>query len=148
MFCLLSLLLDFPSRTFAPQVFQTIYHQQHRTTFWTFSSLRTDKNATANSICALWQPDGMNSNMIMTECESDPDRQMSLHRDADVMATMAEMLQNVNEPADVQNMLSVTCRRWVTRQYSEHKHGSETKCGMLGRNSRGAGRRKTRHRER
>ncbi len=53
----------------------------------------------------------MNSNMIMTECESDPDRQMSLHRDADVMATMAEMLQNVNEPADVQNMLSVTCRR-------------------------------------
>lgn len=53
----------------------------------------------------------MNSNMIMADCESDPDPQMSFHRDTDVMATVVVMLQNVNELADVQDMLSITCRR-------------------------------------
>lgn len=58
----------------------------------------------------------MNSNMIMADCESDPDPQMSFHRDTDVMATVVVMLQNVNELADVQDMLSITCRRWVTQK--------------------------------
>lgn len=49
--------------------------------------------------------------MIVAESESDPDPQVSFHRDTDVMATVAVMLQNVNELADVQDMLSVTWRR-------------------------------------
>ncbi len=65
--------------------------------------------------------------MIVAECESDPDPRMSFHRDTDVIATVAVMPQNVNELADVQDMLSVTWRRWVTRKYSERKHGSQTK---------------------
>lgn len=49
--------------------------------------------------------------MIVAECESDPDPRMSFHRDTDVIATVAVMPQNVNELADVQDMLSVTWRR-------------------------------------
>lgn len=83
--------------------------------------------------------------MIVGECESDPNPQLSFHRDDDIMATVVVMLQNVNE---------TRCPRHVVSYLVEVSHSKaqtqwqNKKYSMLRGNSRRGGRRKTRESER